>query len=119
MIVIHSEVPIYDDSKTEASKILEDMASTSRKESGVIDYRVTFDIEAPATARIIEQYEDREAVESHESSSHLESFQEEIEPYMRAEPTLYQYEVTKKIEAEGPWGVFLPHTEFVYELYDQ
>lgn len=102
MIVIHSEVPIHNDSKAKASKILKDMASTSREESGVIDYRVTFDIEAPTTARIIEQYEDWEAVESHESSSHLDWFQKAIEPHMCAEPTLYQYEVTKKSEAEGP-----------------
>jgi|APHM01.1.fsa_nt_gi Uncharacterized conserved protein len=102
MIVIHSEVPIYDNKKAEASEILEEMASTSREESGVIDYRVTFDIEAPATARIIEQYENWEAVEAHESSSHLEWFQKEIEPYMCADPTLYQYEVTQKIEDEGP-----------------
>jgi quinol monooxygenase YgiN len=102
VIVIHSEVPIHNDSKAKASKILKDMASTSREESGVIDYRVTFDIEAPTTARIIEQYEDWEAVESHESSSHLDWFQKAIEPHMCAEPTLYQYEVTKKSEAEGP-----------------
>lgn len=102
MIVIHSEVPIIAGEKTAASEILEEMASKSRQESGVIDYRVTFDIEAPATARIIEQYEDWEAVEAHESSSHLEWFKGAIEPYMRAEPTLYQYAVTEKIEGEGP-----------------
>lgn len=102
MIVIHSKVPLYSDSRDEAGDILEKMASTSRDESGVIDYRVTFDIEAPTTARIIEQYEDWEAVESHESSSHLEWFQEAIEPHMCAEPELFQYEVTEKIEAEGP-----------------
>ncbi|ERG94377.1 putative quinol monooxygenase [Haloquadratum walsbyi] len=102
MIVIHSEVPISDESKPEASKILKDMALKSREEPGVIDYRVTFDIETPVTARIIEQYDDWDAVKSHESSSHLESFQQAIEPHMSAEPTLYQYEVTEKIEAEGP-----------------
>lgn len=102
MIVIHSEVPIYDDEREEARDILAEMASISREESGVIDYRVTFDIESPTTARIIEQYEDWAAVETHESSSHLDWFQEAIAPHMRAEPTLYQYEVTNKVEAEGP-----------------
>lgn len=102
MIVIHSEVPIRSDSKPKASDILERMAVESRKEPGVIDYRVTFDIERPTVARIIEQYKGWSAVESHESSSHLERFQESIEPHMRSEPQLFQYEVTNKIEAEGP-----------------
>lgn len=102
MIVIHSEVPVHSDSKSEAGEIFKKMATKSREEEGVIDYRVTFDIESPTTARIIEQYEDWKAVESHESSSHLEWFQEAIEPHMCAEPQLFQYEVKDKIKAEGP-----------------
>lgn len=78
------------------------MAVESRKEPGVIDYRVTFDIERPTVARIIEQYKDWSAVESHESSDHLEQFQEAINPHMISEPELFQYEVTNKIKAEGP-----------------
>jgi len=102
MIVIHSEVPIRADSKAEANDILKKMAATSREETGVIDYRVTYDIEAPTVARIIEQYEDWDAVESHESSSHLEWFQDAIEPLMSAEPRLFRYDVTDRTEGEGP-----------------
>lgn len=102
MIVIHSEVPIQPDSKEEASDILKEMAIKSRRESGVIDYRVTFDIEDTTVARIIEQYEDWSAVEAHESSSHLEWFQDAIEPLLSNDPQLFQYEVSDKTEAEGP-----------------
>ncbi|ERH03047.1 MAG: hypothetical protein J07HN6_00368, partial [Halonotius sp. J07HN6] len=62
----------------------------------------TFDIEDTTVARIIEQYEDWSAVETHESSSHLEWFQDAIEPLMSSDPQLFQYEVSSKTEAEGP-----------------
>ena len=101
-MVIHSEVPLDPDSRDRALQILAEMATKSRAEAGVVDYRVTVDIEEPNTARIIEQYEDRAAVEAHESSSHLAWFQDAIEPHMSGEPELFRFDVTAKVEAEGP-----------------
>lgn len=102
MVVLHSEVPVKPDSRETAIEICKEMAATSRTEDGVIDYRVTADLEAPNILRIIEQYEDIDAVEAHESSAHLETFQAEMEPHLDGEATLYQFDVDAKTEGKGP-----------------
>jgi len=63
---------------------------------------VTADLEAPNILRIIEQYEDHEAVEAHESSAHLETFQAEMEPHIDGKATLSQFAVDAKTEGKGP-----------------
>ncbi|MFQ3320143.1 MAG: quinol monooxygenase YgiN [Natronomonas sp.] len=98
MIVMHAEMPIAPDSREEALDLARELAEESRAEAGVIDYRVTTDIEATNTVRVIEQYEDTDAVESHMSSDHFESFQASIAAHLAGEPTLYQYEVDSKTQ---------------------
>ena len=102
MVVLHSEVPVKPAGRETAIEICKEMAATSRTEAGVIDYRVTADLEAPNVIRIIEQYEDVEAVESHESSAHLDAFQAEMEPHLDGKATLYQFMVDEKTEGNGP-----------------
>lgn len=96
MIVMHAAMPIAPDSREAALDLIEDLAEASRAEDGVIDYRVTTDVESPNTVRVIEQYEDDAAVDSHMSSDHFESFQADIAPHMAGEPELYRYDVDEK-----------------------
>ena len=102
MIVLLSEVPVSSTTRAAAAEILREMAVRSREEPGVIDYRVTRDLEQPDTFRIVERYEDAAAVEAHESSSHLEEFQRAIEPHLDGEPELYRYDVAERTEMVGP-----------------
>ena len=93
MILMLAEMPIASDSKEAALDLCEELAEQSRAEDGVVDYRVTTDIEAPNTVRVIEQYDDGAAVDAHMSSDHFESFQAAIAPHLAGEPELYRYEV--------------------------
>jgi quinol monooxygenase YgiN len=102
VIVLLSEVPVDSESRTQAAEILREMAVESRAEPGVIDYRVTRDLEQPDTFRIVETYEDAAAVEAHESSAHLAEFQRAIGPHLDGEPELYRYDVETRIEMDGP-----------------
>lgn len=102
MIVMHSEVPIDPSHRTEALELLTELAQHSRAEPGVIDYRVTIDIEDRNTARIVEQYEDEAAAEAHETSDHLAAFLEEFEHCLAAESELRIYEVASVRTTEGP-----------------
>ena len=102
MIILLSEVPVAPESRDEAIRIVKSMARVSRTEPGVIDYRVTTDLETPNIVRIIEQYEDSDAVEAHESSDHLKEFQRDIKPHVAGEPELYRYNVTAQSKMEGP-----------------
>ncbi len=102
MIVKHSEVPVDPDSRERAIEAMKWMAVESRSEPGVIDYRVTVDIEDPNVLRIVEQYEDSEAARSHESSEHLDEFQERIGPCLADDATLYRFDVVEKTKQPGP-----------------
>ena len=102
MVVMHSEVPIDPAFREAAMELMAWMAAESRAENGVIDYRVTADIEDPNTLRIIEQYEDDEAARSHESSEHLDEFQERIGPCLADDATLYRFDVVEKTKQPGP-----------------
>lgn len=102
MIILLSTVPLEPNSREEWTAIMERMARQSRGEPGVIDYRVTTDIEAPDTVRIIEKYEDGDAVDAHESSDHLVAFQADIEPHLAGEPELVRYDVDERTEMVGP-----------------
>jgi quinol monooxygenase YgiN len=101
-VILHSEATVDPERRDEAVEILTWMAAESRAEPGVVDYRVTSDLEAPDTFRIIEQYEDVAAVEAHESSDHLDEFQARIEPLLVGEPTLTRYDVTAVTDMDGP-----------------
>lgn len=102
MIVVHSEVPVRPDSRADAIELLEEVATRSRAEAGVIGYRVVSDLEDPNTLRIIEKYEDEAAAESHESSDHVAEFQRRMEPHLAAESELTVYEVAAERTAPGP-----------------
>jgi len=96
MIVMLAEMPIAPDSREAALELFEELAEASRAEAGVVDYRVTTDVEAPTTVRVIEQYEDAAAVDAHMASDHFESFQAAIAPHLAGEPELYRYEVASE-----------------------
>ena len=93
MIVMLAEMPIASDSREAALELFEDLAAASRAESGVLDYRVTTDVEAPNVVRVIERYEDADAVDAHMESDHFESFQAAIASHLAGEPELHRYEV--------------------------
>jgi len=96
MIVMHAEMPVAPDSREAALDLFEELAEASRAEAGVLDYRVTTDVESPNTVRVIEQYEDADAVDAHMASDHFESFQAEVAQHMAGDPELYRYDVDSK-----------------------
>jgi quinol monooxygenase YgiN len=96
MIVMHAEMPIASDSREAALDLLEELAEQSRAEDGVVDYRVTTDVESPNTVRVVEEYEDADAVDAHMSSDHFESFQADIAAHLAGEPELYRFDVDSK-----------------------
>jgi len=71
-----------------------EIATASRDEPGVIDYRVAADIEEPNVIRFVEQYESEEAVEAHLQTEHYEAFADAVIPDLLAEePDVTQFEV--------------------------
>lgn len=98
MIVMHAEMAVDPDSREEALDLMRDLAEQSRAEDGVVDYRVVTDVEDPNVVRVMEQYEDDDAVQAHMSSDHFESFQMDIAAHLAGEPELYRFDVESKTQ---------------------
>jgi quinol monooxygenase YgiN len=100
MIVIHAVFPIDPDSRDEALEQFETLAEQSRAEDGVVDYRVTTDIEQPNHVRIFEQYEDEAAFGAHSETEHFRTLEEALPGLLVGEPTVTRFDVDSASELE-------------------
>jgi quinol monooxygenase YgiN len=96
MIVLQATIPVTPDSHEEALTAATDLAQRSREEAGVIDYRVTTDIEDETVVRIFEQYEDEDAMNAHLESDHYRAFSGTVPEFLGGEVELYRFDVAEK-----------------------
>lgn len=100
MLVVHATIPIDPDSREEALDHVTRLAEQSREEDGVVDYRVTTDIESPNQLRIFEQYEDAAAFGAHAQSDHFTEFLGALPEFLDGETTVRQFEVESATEVD-------------------
>lgn len=93
MLVIHATFPIDPDSRDEALELVRDLAERSREEDGIIDYRVTTDVENPDTFRFFERYEDEDAFDAHAETDHFEMFEAALPELLAGEPEVTRFDV--------------------------
>jgi quinol monooxygenase YgiN len=95
-IVQYAIIPIDPDARDEAMAALTELGEASREEAGVVEYRVTTDVDDENTVRIFEEYADEDAVNAHMTSEHFEAFQEKVGGFAGGPVELYKYEVSEK-----------------------
>jgi quinol monooxygenase YgiN len=100
MLVVHAVVPIDDDSREQALEMAADLAAQSRSESGVIEYRVTTDIEAPTQIRVFEKYEDETAFHEHLGTDHFQAFAAALPEHLAGEPSITRYDVASETDVD-------------------
>ena len=75
-------------------------AKKSRAENGVIDYRVSIDVDDPNVLRILEQYEDKKAFDAHLQAEHTKSFMARLPDLAAGEIEADRLEVESRAELE-------------------
>ena len=100
MIVIHADIPVKQEKRSKAIEMSHEIAEQSRKEAGVIEYRVATDIEDETVIRFFERYEDETALEAHSESDHFAAFASELPELLDGEPTLMRFDVENASELE-------------------
>ena len=95
-IVQYAIIPIDPDEHDAAIEALTELGEASREEDGVVDYRVTTDVDDENTVRIFEEYEDEAAVNAHMTSEHFGAFQEQVGGFAGGPVELYKYDVEGK-----------------------
>ncbi|RKD89097.1 putative quinol monooxygenase [Halopiger aswanensis] len=93
MLVIHATFPIDPDRRDDALELVADLAERSREEDGVVDYRVTTDVEDPNVFRIFERYEDEAAFGAHAETDHFEAFEEALPDLLSGDPEVTRFDV--------------------------
>ena len=78
MIVIAGKATLHAAEVDAAVRAGSQMAATSRREPGCLDYRFSIDIDDPLVVRVFEQWESAEALEAHFATTHFGEFSEVI-----------------------------------------
>ena len=71
MITIVSKAEVRDENIEKYLDLVTELADKSRKEPGCISYSLYTDINCPNILTLIEEWEDRSAIEAHNSSEHF------------------------------------------------
>jgi len=100
MLVIHATFPVDPDHRDEAMDLMQELAEQSRNEDGILEYRVTTDIEAPNTFRFFERYEDEAAFGAHAQTDHFAAFEAELPDLLAGEPTVTRFDVESVSDVE-------------------
>lgn len=100
MLVIHATFPIDPDSRDEALELAQTLAEHSREEDGVVDYRVTTDIEDPNVLRFFEQYEDEASFGAHSETDHFQEFKAALPDLLAGDPEVTRFDVDSTSQVE-------------------
>jgi len=100
MIVIQATFPIDPDHHEQAAELMQTLATESRNEDGILDYRVTTDIEEPHTFRFFELYENEAAFGAHGETDHFEEFEAALPEMLAGEPSVTRYDVDAATDLE-------------------
>lgn len=100
MFVVNATVPVNPENRDEAKELFADVAEQSRTEDGIIDYRVSTDVDDPNLFRIFEQYEDDEAFETHMQTDHIDEFMAQLPDLLGGEVDATRFDVESSAELE-------------------
>lgn len=100
MLVVKGTIPIAPDKREEAVELMSNLTEHSQSEDGIIDYRVSIDIDDRNTLRILEQYENEEAFNNHMETEHVEEFMTSIPDLLAGEVEAKRFEVSSSSDLE-------------------
>ena len=100
MLVVHAAFPIAAEHHERATELIRELAEDSRKEEGIIEYRVATDVDDENLFRFFEQYEDEEAVESHTQTDHYQEFEAALPDLLSGEPEILRFDINSVSELE-------------------
>lgn len=100
MFVVNGAVPIDPESRDEAMNLFTDIAEKSRTEEGIIDYRISTDVDDPNLFRFFEQYEDDETFETHMETDHIDEFMSQLPELLDGEVDATRFDVEESSELE-------------------
>lgn len=84
MIIIHAEMKVNREVEAEFLEAVQQLIESSRAEAGNESYKLLKDTDQNDTYLMIEKWEDQQAVEAHNASSHFQTFVAKAPKYLTA-----------------------------------
>lgn len=84
MIIIHAEMKVNREVEAEFLEAVQQLIESSRAEAGNVSYKLLKDTDQNDTYLMIEKWEDQQAVEAHNASSHFQTFVAKAPKYLTA-----------------------------------
>lgn len=100
MVVIQATRPVDPDHHEQAIELMQTLAAYFQNENGVLEYRVTTDIEEPHTFRFLEHYENEAAFSAQGETNHFKEFETALRELVAGEPSVTRYDVDPATELE-------------------
>lgn len=94
MIVVHAKMQIQATAKEQFLAEVKTLLAASRQEEGNISYELLEHTEQPDTYIMIEVWQNQEAIEQHNASSHFQAFVSQAPQFMAAPLQVQAYEAT-------------------------
>jgi quinol monooxygenase YgiN len=98
MLVVHAEFPIKPEARDKAVESAQQLAENSRREDGVLEYRVTEDTDDENTLFFVERYEDEAAFDAHAETDHFGEFEAEVSELLAGKPQVTRFDVSETAE---------------------
>jgi len=99
-LVIHAEFPVKREKTKDAKEAAERLVVGSRRESGVLEYLVTSDVEDENTPLFVERYEDKGSFGAHSKTEHFEELGGALPDMLVGEPLVTKFGVPGSEELE-------------------
>lgn len=93
MIIVKGSIPVKAAHRDEALRLLQQLASQSRQESGCVAYEIYVDAAAPETFVLWQQWTGLHALEDHFASEHVDAFLEAIPDLIDGDVTSARFDV--------------------------
>lgn len=100
MIVINVSFPIEPDRIDEAVDRGEMLVGASNRETGMIEYRATRDVQDDTKLRFLERYEDEATLESHLETDRFGAFEAALPDLLAGEPEVRRFDVAEASDLE-------------------
>ncbi|WP_435920766.1 putative quinol monooxygenase [Paenibacillus sp. DYY-L-2] len=84
MIIVHAEMKVNREVEAEFLKSVQELIESSRAEAGNVSYKLLKETDQDDTYLMVEQWEDQQAVEAHNASSHFQAFVAKAPTYLTA-----------------------------------
>lgn len=84
MIIVHAEMKVNRELEAEFLESVQELVKSSREEAGNVSYKLLKETDQDDTYLMVEQWEDQQAVEAHNASSHFQAFVAKAPTYLTA-----------------------------------